>query len=673
MDTLKRKFEEALNDGNLQAAAGFLAEYKNAVDALAADYEAKMKLAGKTLTAEQLQEYRDKFIIPATRELQERQKKAFNESVSFFSDLLTSSITGSAQSIAQILEDALKRVAVGFASQILASIATANGLDLTGVTGAGGLGQSLAASLGFGGGGVKGIQELLGLGGSAANIGPVVDGAAYAESLTKATAATQASTSAMGTLTAALPYAGVALTAAAVGYNTFDKFSNFNKRTDTGKAVGVATTAIDTIFPGIGTAIDQGLKALGLSLQKTFTKNQSALLGFEKYVEETLKKSLGKALDFAVKDINQFDNGDWADKFWKDFGDKGAGTFDALGKSFEKLLGLENGSGQQLGALLAQNLAGDDLNASLDNIKLFLDSMNVSVEDLRKALLDSAKAGEITWQEFDIMRQKLDQIPESGLAGLGDIAGAFDQIRLSGGRGIQAINGLKNIAIEAKEAGVNSFEALRDRLNALGYSAQEVDAFFTALGQRGITTIDQFGSASDDVLGGVIADMQTLGVNFQSIAEAAGLDETTTGFKNLADQIKDVGKSINDLPDKVRVKTELVDTTGAAPNATGNIFGFSSGGVISQKSLFSAPGGYLGSIAENGPESIMPLKRKNGMLGVMNFGGNGSGPKIQLTVNAPYAQAGAAQEIMTAFGTMRAQIMRDVTDAVSRNSRRGVY
>lgn len=107
------------------------------------------------------------------RNLEQLQKQAFQNSVAFFEDLLSSAIDGTGKDLEQTLLEALKKVGIGFASQIGANLFQSLGINLGSINSASGLGQSLAASLGFGGGGVQGVGSLFG-GGTLAAAGPAL-------------------------------------------------------------------------------------------------------------------------------------------------------------------------------------------------------------------------------------------------------------------------------------------------------------------------------------------------------------------------------------------------------------------------------------------------------------------------------------------------------------------
>jgi len=85
----------------------------------------------------------------------------------------------------------------------------------------------------------------------------------------------------------------------------------------------------------------------------------------------------------------------------------------------------------------------------------------------------------------------------------------------------------------------------------------------------------------------------------------------------------------------------------------GNIQQFQNGGVVNTPTLFNQANGKLSSMSEVGPEAILPLKRKNGKLGVSSDGGGGTtvNNNINFTVNATDANS---------FKQSRSQILGDL-------------
>lgn len=465
--------------------------------------------------------------------------------------------------------------------------------------------------------------------------------------------------------------AAAAIFGAYIAKENFDNFKEWDQNTtDEKKVIDVVTAALDAFYPGIGTVINKALGAVGIGEANKLTPNEKSLKSFENWVEGHFEETLGKALNFVLGDMERFAEPGWADKFWADFGDAGGGVFDTLGTLFEKKLGLESGVGQQIGALLAENLAGADLNESLDNIKLFLDAMGISVQQLHDALLETAKAGEISWRQFQLMNDQLAQIPAQGLAGVGDLAGAFEQLGESGGVGYQAIAGVKNIAIEAAEAGITSFQGLQDQLLAAGVDAQDVAALMAGIGAAGITSIEQLGSASDEQLGNIVGFAEAAGFQWDKWKEST--DSLTDGVHDLVDAIKALSNAIDSLPDEKTVTIHQDIESEATPNKLGNVVGFASGGVVDRTTFFRTPRGALGMMGEAGPEAILPLKRINGRLGVSAQGYGGGGRVVNINVDATGAEAGVEHRIMSALDSFRVAVVNEAVDRVAYQSRRGV-
>lgn len=493
------------------------------------------------------------------------------------------------------------------------------------------------------------------------------------EAATLGTAST--STAAGMSIASMATIAGAVVTALFVGKTNFDNFSSWGSSTSNEKkGLNAITAAIDSIFPGVGSGISQAAGFLGFGGASSLTGNQQSLKGFEKWVEDTLKKNLGNALNFAVSDINQFDQAGWGEKFWGDFGDKGASTFAALGAGFEQLMGLEKGTGSQIGALLAQNLAGGTTEESLNNIKTFLDATGVSTQQLTDSLLQMAKASNLTWSEFESMRQSLEKIPETGRAGFGDLVGSVNQVNKAAGSGVEAILGIKNIGIEAAEAGITSFDQLRQALLATGTDAQWVDALFQGFAIRGIKNIEDLKGATDSALGGVIADMEALGVNWGEFAQNTedmkdATDQLSSTVGELANSIRGLASAINEIPDTKTVKINTESSgVNVTPNANGGVYKFARGGVVSRPTYFPMKGG-LGLMGEAGTEAILPLKQIGGRLGV-SADGLGGASNFTIVVNAQGAAAGVEQKIFAAIERLKPAILSDAIDIMNDASKR---
>lgn len=363
----------------------------------------------------------------------------------------------------------------------------------------------------------------------------------------------------------------------------------------------------------------------------------------------------------------------WADQYWGAFGDEGGQQFMALGSAMTQFAGETQDQAGQIGVVLAENLVGN-----LDNARMLLQSMGVGAAELEEAFLQIGLSGQQSWHTVEGYFQQIEALTGEGLAAVGDIDGAFTALRDSAGRGQAALISLQNIAIEATEKGITSLEGLRESMVASGqYSEEDINAFFTALSQRGITSLDELQGASQRLLGGITADLETLGFGWGKFDEilnqsALTLSELQKKMDELRNQQVDIDINLNynenNKPDNLDLDV--------VPNAKGNAFKngeiqkFATGGVFNSPTLFGF-GKSLGMLGEAGPEAILPLDTVGGRLGV-NASGLGGGNQMTFIVNidASDAQSGVEHKIMGVLQTMRESILQDAVDIVEYHSQR---
>lgn len=149
----------------------------------------------------------------------------------------------------------------------------------------------------------------------------------------------------------------------------------------------------------------------------------------------------------------------------------------------------------------------------------------------------------------------------------------------------------------------------------------------------------------DDQMRSLVQATQQFGQKF----EDTFIDALKTGklnFKEFAASVlEDIGRMILKLTimnalfggttmfnPKANNPGLIAGTIGKFLGITGSKFGFAQGGVISSPAVFQT-GNMSGTMAENGPEAIMPLRRlSDGSLGVRTAGGGGGGGTL---INAP--------------------------------------
>lgn len=707
VDKIKQGIEEAAKLGK---SADFGDSFSKLEEAYAKSYEEGTLEGLKNVTPEQLAEIKKLSKEKAAIEIQsykddivpkqlEADKDRHEKQVQFFQGLMEDAISGTRFN----WEDQFKKAATEIAAEWLTRMLEANlfaansfGEFFSGAFQALGgavdswLGNLAGGSLGgiLGGGSAPSAPTIVGSATGGGAITGVAGGAAGGAGAGAASGFFSSTGFSFASATSLQSIAGVggALVNFADALRDWDNGTK-GKGAAVGTGLGAAAGAIlgGPFGAAIGSAIGRfagsfigGLFSEGQNPERI--ARQKAEQWFEQKLDEGIKSGRplkifnadGKLQEFG-KNFNRtlidFTKSNWADDFWKKFGDKGAEQFNALGTALQQVLGLDENVGGQLGALLADQLGTGDFFQNLDNIKLFMDSMGISVKDLTDGLFQMGLAGKISWQQFEAMNQALGQLPEVGLAAVGDINKAFQLLLQSGGRGAEALTALKDVAIEAAEAGANTFDALRQKLLAAGYDVQTVDAFFQALAQRGIKGVKELGEASQETLAGIVADMESAGVKWENFTDAT--EAMNASVEKLATSIDTLSNAIRGLPDKT-IHISSVQDDAAQANKFGNVFGFAGGGVFNSKRFFrfGKGGTSLGMLGEAGPEAILPLRRINGRLGVSALGMGGGGSTYVINIDARGADAGVEHRIELALEAIRETAVRDTLDRMSDDQRR---
>ena len=443
----------------------------------------------------------EKAIKPINEEWADAQKQAHEESVDTWRGLFENAITG----VTFDLESALKQVAVGFAAEL--ANAAFGSLGGGGISSPQALGASLfqgtlgslfqgavGSAVGGGAAGGGGGGSLLGTAG-AAGAGSLIGSfgtsaaSAHAAGIAGPAMAGGGFTSGSGILGALGPWGVGALAVGALAYTFKD---------DIGKAFG---------FGGPQDPETKARIELTNQLEEAVRK-----FGGLKFFDEL--GNFHNVTNFLKNPVN-FNQAGWGEQFGNT---PNSGVFNAIGKALGGVLDIGDLPLEQVGVMLSESLGG-----SLEGLKALMDAMGVSAEQLEAQLLESAKMGEIGWHEFEVSMQNVAKAFEPGLTAVGDFVQAFNNVLESGARGQISINQLKNIIIEAKEAGITGMEELKQKLMESGqFATEDIDGLFQAMQQRGIGSFEDLLSASERTLGGIIADMVSLGVQFKDAEAAIG-------------------------------------------------------------------------------------------------------------------------------------------------------
>jgi TP901 family phage tail tape measure protein len=431
----------------------------------------------------------------------------------------------------------------------------------------------------------------------------------------------------------------------------------------------VAGTAIGAYFGGpagaqVGNKIGSVVgKLIGKMFGGTNAETQ-ARKSIEKFLEDALAKVNIRIPDGVggLKDLkniifgpsDRFDDGNWADQF-KAMGSEAMTVFDGLGKGLTKVLGITEDVGGQIGFILAENL-----NGNVDNARLLFQALGISVQQFEDALVAAGENGSMSWHEVEVALQGIAEAAKPGLVGIGKFEDAFQQLIDSGGRGKEAIIALKNVAVEAKEAGVKTLEELKAKMMAdARFTPEQINALFQALSQRGIKNLDQLAEASSRTGGGIIADMESLGVAFAEVTS----------------QIAKVTEEINKTPDNTEKNIHYTFTSSFDENTQAAKDGglFDGAGIkappepqnpaVQAKSLSS-----VSTRALRAPSVL--AARVNRLSGEAGTSGTNGGGNFTVVVNAPNSEHGSEMRIRQVVMDMKPHIIRDAASLVQDRSRR---
>jgi hypothetical protein len=147
-----------------------------------------------------------------------------------------------------------------------------------------------------------------------------------------------------------------------------------------------------------------------------------------------------------------------------------------------------------------------------------IEATGQSFDTLRESIVETFLDGELTITQAAEALLGLQQLAEGGIPGaIGDVTQAFNNLQAAlqdgakGGR--YAVDAIRDIAVEARELGINDLPQLANALvNTFGFSAEVVAQFFQALQVAGVQTLEQLAEASAET---AIA----IGANFQAIQQ----------------------------------------------------------------------------------------------------------------------------------------------------------
>lgn len=493
-ESLKEQFAKSTAAGFEEAFQGIADPNKQryiqaATDLASLDYEEKFSEANKKIAED------------AQRELEDK----FQQSADFFASVFENAITGTTFD----LEDALKRLAVGFASTLAASIAQSLGFSFGNVGSLQGLGGALAGSLWQGLGG-KAVGSTIGdlIGG----VGAAGAGAAAAGAF-GGSAGIVAGVTGAGPVASGTAYGGYLAAAGAAGPPGWLVAA----------IVGAGALLLPKIFDGIG-------KVFGKLFGGSQDPDELARRAFRK---ELSKTGLGEDLILPtvrgdVK-LSQIDYKKFNQTFaGKDFGDQALG----LVAPFSQVLTGGGKLGEDFALIFAQAVGNaKNYNEAIINTLSLMSKLGVSAGEAKDKFKELFLDGKVTLDQFTVGVQNLNFIAQEDLVGPNSVADAINALASAIDSPRVQLKALELSFKEMAQLGIDtSAEIYAYLIDKWGPGVADV---FKALTDAGIDTWQEIANASADQLVVIFNALKNLNVDMQG--------ELSRTAKNIASTFSDSG------------------------------------------------------------------------------------------------------------------------------------
>lgn len=511
-NSLGKAIQESIDSLDTSAFNSLLGNYRQAIyDNTLEGLRQSFKDLPEDELAQRATILTDEKIQEATKALEEKATEAFQNSVGVFEDLFQNAIDGTTFN----LEDALKRVAVGFAAQMSASIAESLGINVSGITGAGGIGQAIASSIGFGGGGQAGIGSIFsGIFGGAAG-GGIDTGI---NGVSAAAGRGGPAIGAAGPLGFG-PWAGIGAGAAITGYSAYDFYNS------------IRGGSKPSLFSQIALAPLTG----GFSFA-------GSLFGGSEDPERLAREDMISKLIEQMGGQNRF-NLD-AGNYNVDSSRPGMGATVGLTNPLGAILtGGNDKLGSDLAGIFANAVsAGDNFNQTLIRTQSLMSDLGINAEEAKGQLTDLFLDGKISADEFASGIENLNVLAQDNLVGQGSVKDAISVLTDAMSTPRERIHAIGLAFGEMKEVGIDTTGEISAYLSS--NFGPEVSSVFDQILASGIDTFEEIANATPDQIAIIAQALQALGIDIRGSIEE-GADGAEKAFKKSADAIIDKIKEIN--------------------------------------------------------------------------------------------------------------------------------
>lgn len=554
---LKEQFQKSTSEG-LEEAFKEITDpnkqryFQAATELASLDYEEKMSEANKKIAEDIQKELEDKF----------------QKSVDFFADVFENAITGTTFN----LEDALKRLAVGFASQLAASIAASLGFDFSGVSGLSGLGSAIGSSL----------AGAFGLPTTGSGIGGIVSGLFGAG----------AGALAGGALAPAAP----TLISATAGVG--------------GGAVAGTSVAGASLAATLGTAAIAGLVAVALPFALSgATKFFGKIFGGSQDPDELARRAFRKELsktglgeDLILPTVqgdvklSQIDYKKFSQTFaGKDFGDQALG----LVAPFSQVLTGGGKLGEDFALIFAQAVGNaKNYNEVIINTLSLMSKLGVSAGEAKDQFKELFLDGKVTLDQFTVGVQNLNFIAQEDLVGPNSVADALSALATAVDNPRIQLKALELAFKEMSQLGITkSNDIYQYLMEKFGPSVAEV---FKALTDAGIDTWEEIKNASVDQLVLIFNALKSFSIDADATMARVAKQVTTVFADSGTKAATEFDKATQPIIRRIKeIGDEAVKTGGVLDAAIKNLNDSLAQADTKVGEIKTKAGGITGSVPNN--------------------------------------------------------------------------
>jgi hypothetical protein len=267
------------------------------------------------------------------------------------------------------------------------------------------------------------------------------------------------------------------------------------------------------------------------------------------------KGKFAEDLDPLTQSFNE-----WLDETFKN-NPQVTNAFTSVGAALAESLGAGYEEGEKVFASLLQQLGASE--DGFNNLKVIVLELGLTLEETTQSIVDLFKKGEIGALDAEGNIQSLNEVFAEGRVGIGDYAGAVDDLIASGGTGIRAIKDLKDIAVEGQEAGIKTLDELKNKLVANGtLSVEQANALFGSIASNGITTLEGLTEVSDRAVISILAGAEAAGFAF-----GKNFDELTIQLEEAEKALNSTQEAVARIPELQEKRVNFVVTADVDPQA----------------------------------------------------------------------------------------------------------